>query len=218
LAQKKLDPVDLKILEILTENARLDFKEISNILGISDRTVARRIEELERSGIIKGYSVRISEKLMNFIVPKEKKNMVEPTISEWESLRDSLTQIFGAGSSPILFSAGYGIGKDYAERIKASQFKKEEQLFLFTRFFEERGWGRMSFESIDLQHVEGTTVLTDSYFKKKSRGPACYEIRGIIAAFLESIFNRKVSVSEEKCVRKGDDHCEFRFKGEEKAK
>jgi len=55
-----LDKVDQKIIEILNENARTPSKEIAAELKkldheVSDRTIRKRIERLEKSGIIKGY-------------------------------------------------------------------------------------------------------------------------------------------------------------------
>ncbi len=53
-----LDKVDQKIIEILNNNARTPSKEIADELekigqDVSDRTIRKRIERLEKSGIIK---------------------------------------------------------------------------------------------------------------------------------------------------------------------
>jgi DNA-binding Lrp family transcriptional regulator len=50
-----LDKLDLKIIEVLNQNARTSFREISRKLKISLTTVANRIKKLETEGIIKGY-------------------------------------------------------------------------------------------------------------------------------------------------------------------
>ncbi len=60
-----LDKVDQKILEILNKNARTPSKEIATDLrksghDVSDRTIRKRIERLEKSGIIKGYKAVLS--------------------------------------------------------------------------------------------------------------------------------------------------------------
>ncbi len=61
-----LDKVDQKILEILNKNARTPSKEIATDLrksghDVSDRTIRKRIERLEKSGIIKGYKAVLSD-------------------------------------------------------------------------------------------------------------------------------------------------------------
>ncbi len=64
-AWSNLDKVDQKILEILNKNARTPSKEIATDLrksghDVSDRTIRKRIERLEKSGIIKGYKAVLS--------------------------------------------------------------------------------------------------------------------------------------------------------------
>src|SRR3989338_2188027 len=61
-----LDKVDQKIIEILNTNARTPSKEIASELrksghDVSDRTIRKRIERLEKSGIIKGYKAVLSD-------------------------------------------------------------------------------------------------------------------------------------------------------------
>lgn len=60
-----LDEVDQKIIAILNKNARTPSKEIASELrnsgvDVSDRTIRKRIERLEKSGIIKGYKAVLS--------------------------------------------------------------------------------------------------------------------------------------------------------------
>jgi len=61
-----LDKVDQKIIEILNQNARTPSKEIASELrksghDVSDRTIRKRIERLEKSGVIKGYKAVLSD-------------------------------------------------------------------------------------------------------------------------------------------------------------
>jgi DNA-binding Lrp family transcriptional regulator len=60
------DPVgladrDRQLLALLQENARLSTAELARRLGVSRSTVQSRLERLERSGVIAGYTVRLSE-------------------------------------------------------------------------------------------------------------------------------------------------------------
>ena len=61
-----LDKIDQKIIEILNQNARTPSKEIASELrksgeDVSDRTIRKRIERLEKSGIIKGYKAVLTD-------------------------------------------------------------------------------------------------------------------------------------------------------------
>jgi Lrp/AsnC family transcriptional regulator, leucine-responsive regulatory protein len=60
-----LDEVDRKIIDILNKNARTSSKDIAAELrnsgvDVSDRTIRKRIERLEKNGIIKGYKAVLS--------------------------------------------------------------------------------------------------------------------------------------------------------------
>ena len=65
-AWSNLDKVDQKIIEILNTNARTPSKDIATELrkswhDVSDRTILKRIERLEKTGIIKGYKAVLSD-------------------------------------------------------------------------------------------------------------------------------------------------------------
>ena len=65
-AWSNLDKVDQKIIEILNNNARTPSKEIAAELkksghDVSDRTIRKRIERLEKRGIIKGYKAVLTD-------------------------------------------------------------------------------------------------------------------------------------------------------------
>ena len=55
----KMNDTDSQILGLLQDNARISITEIATKLRISRNTVQKRIEYLETSGVITGYTVRI---------------------------------------------------------------------------------------------------------------------------------------------------------------
>lgn len=59
---KKLTPVsdfEMKLLKLLSQNARAPIRSIANLMKVSEATVRYHIKKLEEKGIIKGYSVII---------------------------------------------------------------------------------------------------------------------------------------------------------------
>ena len=50
-----------ELLSLLKQNARLSNAELAAMLGRDEATVAKQIAEMEESGIIRGYSARISQ-------------------------------------------------------------------------------------------------------------------------------------------------------------
>jgi DNA-binding Lrp family transcriptional regulator len=52
-----MDIVDLKILELLKENSRMSFNDISQNVGKTEATVRRRVKKLTQDGIIKRFTI-----------------------------------------------------------------------------------------------------------------------------------------------------------------
>jgi DNA-binding Lrp family transcriptional regulator len=52
------EPMDQKLLDLLGRNARMSVTELAGKLKLARSTVQARIEKLERSGVIAGYTLR----------------------------------------------------------------------------------------------------------------------------------------------------------------
>ena len=52
-----MDIVDLKILELLKENSRMSFNDISHKVGKTEATVRRRVKKLTGEGVIRKFTV-----------------------------------------------------------------------------------------------------------------------------------------------------------------
>ncbi len=50
-----VDDMDLKIIRILSENARMSNVDIANKIGVSEGTVRRRIAEMAKNNVIEGF-------------------------------------------------------------------------------------------------------------------------------------------------------------------
>ncbi|MGQ7847129.1 Lrp/AsnC family transcriptional regulator [Granulosicoccus sp. 3-233] len=61
-----MDKIDNRILAELQHNARLTNQELSERVGLSPTPCARRVRNLEKLGIIKGYSANIDESKLGF--------------------------------------------------------------------------------------------------------------------------------------------------------
>ena len=52
-----MDIVDLKILELLKDNSRMSFNEISHSVGKTEATVRRRVKKLTEEGVIRKFTI-----------------------------------------------------------------------------------------------------------------------------------------------------------------
>ncbi len=53
---KKVDEIDLKLINVLSRNGRASYRELAKSLGVSVATVAYRVARLQRNGLIKGFA------------------------------------------------------------------------------------------------------------------------------------------------------------------
>jgi DNA-binding Lrp family transcriptional regulator len=57
-----LDPIDHQIIELLSQNARRTMADIGEKVSLSASAVTRRIERLEKSGVIAGYTLVVDHR------------------------------------------------------------------------------------------------------------------------------------------------------------
>jgi Lrp/AsnC family transcriptional regulator, leucine-responsive regulatory protein len=78
--QEKYDDTDTKILRLLSNNSRIHIIEISEKLNMPPRTVAFRIKQLEKKGIIQGYRALFNMELLGYAYFKVDFNLRELSI------------------------------------------------------------------------------------------------------------------------------------------
>ena len=61
-----LNETDMKILQVLLEDARFSSRQIAKKVGVSVGTVLSRIKKMEEDGLIKGYSVLMDHEKLGF--------------------------------------------------------------------------------------------------------------------------------------------------------
>ncbi|MBX4870736.1 MULTISPECIES: Lrp/AsnC family transcriptional regulator [Rhizobium] len=84
-----LDTIDLAILKVLQANARITNADLAERIGLSPSACSRRLDILERSGVIDGYHARLSHKALDFkmiaIVHISLSGQFAKTLAEFES-------------------------------------------------------------------------------------------------------------------------------------
>lgn len=90
-----MDAIDLKILAALEENGRISFTELGEKIGLSKTPCWTRVKELEASGVIEGYSARLSPQelslgiraLVHVVVGFDRYQAFEDAIIQHRSVR-----------------------------------------------------------------------------------------------------------------------------------
>lgn len=84
----KLDEFDLRILRALLDDGRVSVQRLSEIVGLSPTPVARRLNRLEATGIVTGYSALVDEARLGFgvtvFVSVKLDRQVDDALAEFE--------------------------------------------------------------------------------------------------------------------------------------
>lgn len=84
-----LDTIDLAILKVLQADARITNADLAERIGLSPSACSRRLDILERSGVIDGYHARLSHKALDYkmiaIVHISLSGQFAKTLAEFES-------------------------------------------------------------------------------------------------------------------------------------
>lgn len=198
LGDLNVDTLDVKIIEALQEDTRAPCKAIAEKVGLSDRTIARRIKRMEDTGVIKGYSVEVDKELVKIglikIAPKlAAGGVIETNSMEWDSVASSIKDIFGVGGSVILFNIGQAIGRCYGQNINSVGKTLNGMILNFGQVFQARGWGELTYNQLDYEKNVGKATISKVPFRNQITDNL---IRGIFCGGLEEISGNKVSVKK----------------------
>jgi len=113
----KLDEIDLKIVEILQNNARTSFREIAKMLKISPQTVSNRVARLIKEGIILGFiaitdPMKLKKGILAFIEVNVKPGQSERVAREITNLKDRVIVFETIGTHDLIL---YGFFKDHKD-------------------------------------------------------------------------------------------------------
>jgi len=123
---QKLDKVDREIIKALQKDARTPFTEIGKMLGISDATVHVRVKRMWRAGVIKKYTIVMSEEILgrgiaSYVLMSVKQGKVEE-VSKMLAKMETVTMVQEVhGSNDILVKIGTGDLESLRDVVKEIQ-------------------------------------------------------------------------------------------------
>ncbi|SHJ01365.1 Lrp/AsnC family transcriptional regulator [Lutispora thermophila] len=87
----KIDDIDKKILEELSENSRLSMSELGRRINLSSPSVTERVRQMESFGIIKKYTLEIDYEKLRFPI----QCIVEATVKngDYKSFKDFIESL-----------------------------------------------------------------------------------------------------------------------------
>lgn len=105
---EKVDLLDRKILSIITQNARIPFKEVADVCGVSRAAVHQRVQRMIDTKVIIGSGYQINPKMLGFNsctyigVKLERGSMYKDVVPEFEKIPEVVECHFTTGPYTML--------------------------------------------------------------------------------------------------------------------
>ncbi|MDL2398466.1 Lrp/AsnC family transcriptional regulator [Rhizobium mayense] len=119
-----IDIMDRSILRVLQQNARITNAELAEKVGLSPSACSRRLDILEKDGVIGGYHARLSHKALDYkmiaIVHISLSGQFAKTLSEFEAAVKRCPNVLVC----YLMSGEY----DYILRVAARDLEDYERI------------------------------------------------------------------------------------------
>jgi len=130
-----LDELDIKIIDMLQRNARISFRKMAKILGVSPQTVSNRVAKLRKKGVILGFvaitdPVKLGKGLLTFIEVNVRPGHSEAVAREITRIRKDITVYETIGHHDLVIYGFFKDHKDLAEFInnKLSKIREVERI------------------------------------------------------------------------------------------
>jgi DNA-binding Lrp family transcriptional regulator len=120
----KLDHIDIAMLRVLQDDGRISNADLAGRVGLSPSSCSRRLDMLEKAGVIKGYYAQISHKAIDYkmtvIVHISLSGQFAKTLSEFEAAVKRVPNVLLC----CLMSGEY----DYILRVAVKDLEDYERL------------------------------------------------------------------------------------------
>lgn len=105
---EKIDKLDRKILEIISQNARIPFKDVAEVCGVSRAAIHQRVQKMIELKVITGSGYHVNPKILGFNtctyigVKLERGSMYKDVVPEFEKIEEVVECHFTTGPYTML--------------------------------------------------------------------------------------------------------------------
>ncbi len=127
--RSNLDDWDLKILDIITKNARIPFKDVAKEVGISRAAVHQRVKRMVDLGVIVGSGYHIDPKKVDFKtctyigIFLEKGGLFSEVVTKLEDIPEIVECHYTTGAYAIFIKV-YAKDNEHLKSILSNQIQK----------------------------------------------------------------------------------------------
>lgn len=105
---ERIDELDRKILRVITQNARIPFKDVAEQVGVSRASVHQRVQKMFDNGVITGSCYRVNPKMLGYNLcvyvglTLEKGSLYKSVSAELEKIPEVVESQFTLGAYSML--------------------------------------------------------------------------------------------------------------------
>lgn len=105
---EKIDKLDRQILNIISKNARIPFKDVAEVCGVSRAAIHQRVQRMMDTDVITGSGYQINPKCLGFNtctyigVKLERGSMYKDVVPEFEKISEVVECHFTTGPYTLL--------------------------------------------------------------------------------------------------------------------
>jgi Lrp/AsnC family transcriptional regulator, regulator for asnA, asnC and gidA len=105
---EKIDQLDRKILQIITQNARMPFKDVADECGVSRAAIHQRVQRLIDINVITGSGYFVNPKMLGFQmcvyigITLERGSMYKEVVMELEKIPEIVESQYTLGAYTLL--------------------------------------------------------------------------------------------------------------------
>ncbi|MCQ8834197.1 Lrp/AsnC family transcriptional regulator [Streptomyces malaysiensis] len=130
-----LDPVDLRILRLLQNDARTTYRDLAAQVGVAPSTCLDRVARLRRSGVILGHELRLDptklgrglEALLSVQLRPHRRELVGPFVERIRALPESRALFHLAGPDDYLVHVAVADTADL-QRLVLDEFTSRREV------------------------------------------------------------------------------------------
>lgn len=105
---EKIDDLDRKILTVITQNARIPFKDVADMCGVSRAAIHQRVQKMYDNGVILGSGYQVNPKMLGYQmctfvgIRLEKGNMYKQVAKALEGIPEVTEVLYCLGAYSML--------------------------------------------------------------------------------------------------------------------
>ncbi|MGQ9479660.1 MAG: V4R domain-containing protein [Thermoproteota archaeon] len=133
-------------------------------------------------------------------------------VESFGAILKRLYEKFGTGAAVILYEMGISLGESKIKGV-LSRYGVDKQTALKIVLAERSAKGWCMAELEDFNSREAVVVVRELFecmlFRNGQNKPVSQFFRGYLAGLFQYVYGKEVSITETRCIAKGDDACTF---------